>query len=66
MHTRFLWGNLEQRRCLANLNEDGNMTLKMTKTEVSTCTIMTHDNRHRHKPALALFMTVSVPITTQF
>jgi hypothetical protein len=66
MLTSFLWGNLEQRRHLANLNEDGNTTLKLIKTEVSAYTIMTHDNRHKHKPAIALFMTVTVPITTQF
>jgi len=66
MLTRFLWGSLEQRCHLANLNEDGNMTLKLINTEVGTYTIKTHDNRHRHKPAIALFMTVTVPITTQF
>jgi hypothetical protein len=52
MHKRFLWGNLEQRHHLANLNEDGNTTLKPIKTAVDTYAIMTHDNRH--KSAIAL------------
>jgi len=38
MYTRFLWENLEQRHHLENLNEDGNTTLKLIKTEVGTYT----------------------------
>jgi len=35
---KILWGNLGQRHHLANLNEDGNTTLKLIKTEVGTYT----------------------------